>query len=266
MSTRHRHVALSAALVAAALVGCSTVGDAPALQPLDGTHWRLIMLRGVDEVGRRPITLSIDGSRASGSDGCNRYTVSIEVSGPDLRFAGRPEGTLMACPDALQRSADAYRRALPEVRAYRVRDAGRSGTLELLDASGQVLAALAAQSQSLGGTAWDVTAVNNGRGAVVSLVPGTRVTLSFGDEGRVSGHAGCNRFMSRFEQSSQGLRIDPPSSTRMSCPQEGVMGQEQAALLAIAAARKVRIEGDLLELRAADDTLLLSGQAAAMRR
>ena len=255
---------MTAALVAiAGLAGCTTVVDAPHPPALDGTHWRLAALPGWAMDRAVPVTLHVDGARAFGSDGCNRYIASITVGQADLRFAGRPAGTLMACPDEVQRRADAYRRALSDVRRYRVRDAGPDRRLELLDAEGRVLAAFAAQSQSLAGMQWDVTAVNDGRGAVVSLVPGTRVTLSFDDQGRVSGSTGCNRFSARYEQSPAGVQIASPASTRMACPRPGVMAQEQAVLRALSAVRSARIEGNAIELRGADGALQLTAQVAA---
>jgi heat shock protein HslJ len=192
------------------------------------------------------MTLAFEGRRAAGSDGCNRFTVPTASSGADLRFPARPATTLMACPDDQRPRADAYLRALGETRRYRMSSAGR---LELLDAGGQVVATFAAQSQALAGTRWEVTGIHDGRQAVVSLVPGSRVTLAFDAQGRVSGTAGCNRYTTRYEDSGGRLRIDAPAATRMACPDSGVMAQEQAFLRALEAARTARIEADSLELR-----------------
>ena len=45
---------------------------------------------------------------------------------------------------------------------------------------------------SLTRVTWRVTGVNNGREAVVSVLPETQLTAVFGEDGRVSGDTGCD--------------------------------------------------------------------------
>jgi heat shock protein HslJ len=118
----------------------------------------------------------------------------------------------------------------------------------------------AAQSTAIAGTAWDVTGINNGKGAVASLVADTRVALQFDAEGHASGTAGCNRYTAAYTAGPGTLKFAPAAATRMLCAVPGVMEQEQAFLRALEGVTKMRIEGDRLELRDADGALMVSAR------
>lgn len=47
---------------------------------------------------------------------------------------------------------------------------------------------------------------------------GDKRFVQFGSDGRVSGHAGCNRFMGSYNENGGGLSIGPLGMTRMMCP------------------------------------------------
>lgn len=261
-----RLACLSAAAAATLLSACTTMRDEIPPPPLDGTLWRLAALPGHALPATPAVTLQFEGGRAFGSDGCNRYTGPYTVTGADLQFGPPRAGTRMACPDGVRQSAEAYARALGLAARYRVVGTSPAQRLELLAADGRVVAAFTAQSQALAGTRWNVTGINNGRQAVASVQQGTRVTVAFDDQGRVSGSAGCNRFTARFEAGPGTVSIEAPAATRMACPEPGVMAQEQAFLRALEAARTARIEADQLELRDADGALQVSARADADRR
>jgi heat shock protein HslJ len=250
----------------ALLTACSSMTDLSDAPRLEGVRWQLIELRGhALSAGPGP-SLLLDGGRASGSDGCNRFIGPYTRSGADLRIGPGLAGTRMACPDPVQTQADVFATALADARRHRTRSTTTGDRLELLGADGAVLAAFTAQSQTLAGTRWEVTGIHDGRQAVVSVQDGTRVTLAFDGQGRVSGSAGCNRFTARFESGPGTVRIEAPAATRMACPEPGVMAQEQAFLRALEAARTVRIEAGALELRDADGALQVSAQADAQPR
>ena len=268
--TRHvRSAGARASVLLAAmslLSACAAMTDMSTTPPLEATHWRLTDLRGQALSEGPAPTLQFEGTRASGSDGCNRYTGPYTRTGADIRLGPRLASTRMACPDDLQRRADDFVRALGDVRRYRFWSAGAGDRLELLGADGGVIASFASQSQALPGTRWEVTAIHDGRQAVMSVQTGTRVTLAFDGQGRVSGSAGCNRFTARFEAGPGTVLIDTPAATRMACPEPGVMAQERAFLRALEAARTARIEADQLELRDADGALQVGARADAERR
>jgi heat shock protein HslJ len=200
------------------------------------------------------VTLRFAGGQASGSDGCNRYTLRYQAQGRTLEFPGPAAGTRMACPPEVMRQAEAYLAALGATQAYRI-DGDR---LQLLAADGIVRATFAAQAQALAGTRWRATAIHDGRGAVASLVAGSTVTIAFGPDGRASGTAGCNRFNAGYQTEGLQLRFMAPAATRMMCAQPGVMEQEQQFLKVLERVATARFEADRLELRDAQGALMVA--------
>jgi heat shock protein HslJ len=144
--------------------------------------------------------------------------------------------------------------ALVGAKAYRI----EGDSLQLLSADGTVRATLAAQPQTLAGTAWHATGINNGKGAVVSLVAGSTVSLEFAADGQASGSAGCNRFTTSYQADGPRLSFSRTAATRRACGATGLMEQEQAFLKALESVATMRIEGDRLELRDARGALLAS--------
>lgn len=45
------------------------------------------------------------------------------------------------------------------------------------------------------------------------------ITLTFGDDGRLHGSAGCNRYFSPFELGKSSLKIGPIGATKKLCPE-----------------------------------------------
>ncbi|MFM7799437.1 MAG: META domain-containing protein, partial [Planctomycetota bacterium] len=77
---------------------------------------------------------------------------------------------------------------------------------------------------------------------------GEPVILTFA-EGRVSGHAGCNRMMAGYELGPEAgkILVKAPVATRMAC-EEGRMKFEAAFTKAFGAANAVRFEGSHMYL------------------
>jgi len=242
-------------LLVAALGGCAPVTAGSATPPLDGTAWILSSLHGRAPIGHEPITLRFEGGRLAGGDGCNRYSAAYVAKGAALSINPAGASTMMACePPEVMEQARGYAAMLAAVKSHRVAD----GQLQLLDGDGKVLATFAAQAQELAGTSWRALGINNGRGAVASIVRGTAVTLAFDTAGKASGSAGCNNFMAGYEADPPKLRFSAPGSTRRMCAGEGVMEQEAAFLAALQSVDTMRFEADRLELRRADGALAVS--------
>jgi len=121
-----------------------------------------------------------------------------------------------------------------------------------------------AQSQALSGTSWTVVSYNNGKQAVVSVINGTEITAGFGEDGQITGNAGCNEYFASHQISADSISIGPPSATRMFCSDpEGVMDQETQYLLALQTASTYSLEGSSLEFRTADDAIAVTFQPAS---
>jgi heat shock protein HslJ len=236
----------------AALAADPAVGSAAEPGKLDGTSWVLSELPGRAIVQGSSVTLSFEGGRVSGTDGCNRYTSPYSLDGSKLRIEPNAAATLMACAPDLTNQATAFRAALANATAYRM----ESGKLTLLSRDGSVAAVFAAQNESLTGTSWSVSGLNNGRQGVVSVLPGSSLTMEFAADGKLSGSAGCNRFHASYTREGAKLSIGAVAATRRQCEQPaGAMEQEQQFLKALQTVTTVRAEGDRLELRAADGAL-----------
>jgi heat shock protein HslJ len=188
----------------------------------------------------------------AGSTGCNRYRAPCRIEGAGLEI-GPAAMTMMACDPERTTVEQAFTAALARTVGW-----ARDGeALVLVDAAGAELLRLrAATGPALIGTRWVATAVNNGRGAVVSLVAATEITARFGDDGRVTGSGGCNRFFGPYEVDGGRLAIGPVASTRMACPEpEGVGEQEAAFFAALERVATWSIREDRLQLRDEDGAL-----------
>jgi heat shock protein HslJ len=227
---------------------------------IEGTSWILATLNGAEPLPDTTITASFEADgNLTGSDGCNRYSASYQVDGDKISITPGI-GTLTACPEPIMTQAGEYMAALESAASYRI----QADTLELLDAGGNPVATFTAQPTSLPATSWTVIGYNNGRGGVVSVIIGTELTAVFGEDGTLSGSAGCNNYTAAFEADNDGnISIGPAASTRMMCSEpEGIMDQEGEYLAALETAATYNIEGERLQLRTAEGSLAADFTAA----
>ena len=133
----------------------------------------------------------------------------------------------------------------------------------ILRAGDQTLATFAVDSQDLADTAWEVTSYNNGRMAVVGVLPGTEISAYFGADGRVSGNAGCNQYFAGYTVNGNAIEIGRAGTTTMLCPEPpGVMEQETAFLQSLEMTAAYQIQGDTLILLDANGVNLAELAAA----
>lgn len=105
-------------------------------------------------------------------------------------------------------------------------------------------------THELAGTRWALIQLD---GEPVTLSEGGReayIALNAAD-GRMVGHAGCNRISSTYEQESATISFGDVIATRMFCPD---MAVENALLQALKAAARWRIDGSQLELLDGEQT------------
>lgn len=250
-----------AALLAACAPRMSTV---PPSAPLEGTPW--VLQSYLDPAGQTKnvlpetqVTANFKDGKVNGSDGCNSYFASYELNGDQITI-GQAGSTLMACsPEAIMTQAADFQAALASASSFKI----EGERLSLLNAQGKAAlvfqaSAEAASLASLGGTSWRATAINNGKQAVVSLVTGTEVTAAFGQDGKLTGSAGCNNYNTAYAVDGEKIEIGPPASTRMMCAEpSGVMEQEAAYLAALPKAATFQVTGSELTLRDADGAMLV---------
>jgi heat shock protein HslJ len=149
--------------------------------------------------------------------------------------------------------------ALAKVDTYQMAE----GKLQLADATGNpVLTFSALVPVPLVGTVWLFTGYSDGQGSAVSALADTQVTALFGEDGTVSGSAGCNSYTGSYQvedmaASSGAISFGPVASTMMMCP-EPIMAQEMTYLSALESAAGYQIEGNVLTITDAGGTMLLT--------
>jgi len=139
------------------------------------------------------------------------------------------------------------------------------GQLQIANADGEtVLTFSVKEPMPLIGTTWRLTSYNNGKGGLVSVWGGTEITAVFGEDGGLTGSAGCNNYTTSYEVAGDQITIGPVATTRMMCAEpEGIMEQESAYLAALESATAYQIQGDRLEMRGAGGVRVLTFNAVS---
>jgi len=158
-------------------------------QTLEGATWLLEFLRGESVLSEKTITAGFQGNgRMSGSTGCNNFNAAYTTDG-DMITISPGATTLMACPTPTMIQESAFLDVLASATTYKI----EGDEMELKDTSGAVIAKFSAlEPVSLAGSSWQIMGYNNGKQAVVSVIIGTEITANFGEDGTLSGSAGCN--------------------------------------------------------------------------
>lgn len=113
---------------------------------------------------------------------------------------------------------------------------------------------------SLVGTSWQLVAF--GEHEIVDFDPSAvQVTALFGEDGSLSGNAGCNRFMSTYAVAEDVLTVQPLATTRKLCG-DAEMAVETAFLNALPGAHRFLVNGDKLEVIYAAGELIFQGSVA----
>lgn len=241
------------------LAGCCRIVPPPV--PFERTSWRLVELPGVEPATLaalpRGLSARFEAGRVAGFAGCNNLMGSYELDGDRLELS-QLAGTMMACPGEAMTLERSFHAAL----AGTHRMAVSGDRLLLTGESGKVLTFQAEAPPSLVGGTWTVTGYNNGRQAVVSPALGTELSLQFGTDGSLSGHAGCNGFRATYTIDNDRMTVGPAATTRKFCGPE-VMEQERAFLAALASVTKWTIQGGMLDAHRADGERALTATRTA---
>jgi len=174
---------------------------------------------------------------------CNQGNGSYTVDGSQLALQPGPM-TRAACPPGSQDTV--FLRDLGLVGTYVFN--GENLVLNLQADSGNMVFSPRPPG-SLTGPAWQVLSVNTGRGAVASVVSGTQLDATFGENGIVGGSTGCNTYRGLYTVTGATIAFGSLVSTRRACPSEEATAQEQAFLAALGASTRFELRGDRLTLR-----------------
>ena len=201
---------------------------------------------------------TFDDGTVSGNAGCNDYTGTYTVAGDKLTI-GPLAATKKACGPAETVVETAFLTAMGRVATFTV----NGSSLELKTAEGKVGMTFAAtEAAGLTKTRWVATGVNNGKGAVSSVVIGTTLTAIFAEAGTVAGSGGCNDYNGPYTSDASTIKIGPLAATMMACTTPaGINEQEAQFLAAMGAATRYTIAGSKLELRDDGGALQVSFRA-----
>jgi heat shock protein HslJ len=247
---RHHAALFISVGLALASVGCGDNADGVSAsgESLNGTSWTLVSVPAgshqVPAVRTAALSFDSDGKSLSGSTGCNQFSGTFEQSGSGLTIKVGST-TLAACADVAAGAQEAAILAqLPNVKTF----SSVGGKLQLKHGSGDTLFNYDAALSSLKSTTWTATGVNNGKGAVQASSLTETITAQFGDDGTLSGFAGCNNYNATYEQSgTSALSITAVSSTLKACSDD-VMQVESDYLAALPRVVTYSITGDVLRL------------------
>lgn len=198
------------------------------LKPLAGTSWQVETMGGTAIVaGSEPqITFTQDG-QVNGTTGCNRFFGAYAQTGAELAFSGLGM-TKMACmADGIMGQEIAFAAILSGKTEGRIDSFGNlvirgekgvSFTARPLPAEGE---GIEGDPVVLGGGAWTVEDLNRG-----GVIDNTVLTLTFTENGRVTGSTGCNSLSGTYTATETTLTFSPLAMTRRACVAPALNAQE----------------------------------------
>ncbi|PWB54460.1 MAG: hypothetical protein C3F13_06815 [Anaerolineales bacterium] len=93
------------------------------------------------------------------------------------------------------------------------------------------------------------------------LVAGSTISAMFTQDGKISGSAGCNRYMGSYQISGSTISISSTLATTMMMCESSLMNQEKVYLKALQEAKSYSIKADQLSLMDAGGKVLVTYQA-----
>lgn len=242
--------------------GQQLIFTAASAQSIVGTSWTLVFWGDVTSptpvIDGSTLTLSFgaDGF-ASGSGGCNGFGSAYTFNGDQISFEA-PISTMMACLDEDQNVQEtAYFGALAAATSFELTE----NQLVIFYGDGQQL--VFAPAPTLVGSSWSLVSWGD-PAAPTPVVDGSTVTLSFDENDRAGGNAGCNTYGTTYAINGDQISFSLAISTMMACADEALMAQETAYLAALATASSFQLSADQLVITLADGQQLVFAPDASI--
>jgi heat shock protein HslJ len=242
---------------------CTGNSTALSADDLLGTEWILLSYTGSSGMMNNATaeltgTLTfVNESILGGNSGCNSYSADYTATDGEFK-TGIIALTQMYCTDATMQFENDFLELLQNGRSIEI----SAEKLLISDEDGNLT--LIFSPFTLEGSSWELTSMNNGMGAVVSLPENTGITIEFSD-GKASGNSGCNNYFSAYTMGEDfGIEFSATGSTEMYCD-EDIMVYESAYLKNLESVSRYYFNGRSLTFR--DDnnknvmTFVKSGQS-----
>jgi len=241
------------------LNACSTAAPtaSPVSSTLANTSWLLSTINGQPVASGKYLDLLFGIRSASGFGGCNQFTTTYSSDGSTVLSFGDFATTSMACDATTSLLERTYLAALGQVARYVI----TGNSLSFAGSSGPTLLTYTAQAAPTVEGPWNVTMVNNGKGAVSSVPAGISAAMSFLPDSIVQGFAGCNDFSGGYTVTGQAITIGPLSATQKSCG-DTVNAFEMQFLTALQNSTKWAVSSGTLDLRDANGALQVEATTA----
>lgn len=192
----------------------------------------------------------VNDSILGGNSGCNSYSADYTAEDGEFK-TGIVVLTAMYCTDATMEFEDNYLELLQKGRSIGM----SADNLIISDENGNVI--LTFSPFVLSGSSWELTSMNDGKEAVVSLPENIGITIEFSDD-KASGNAGCNNYFSSYSTGEDfGIEFSAIGSTKMYC-EENIMVYESAYLKNLELVSEYDFNGKSLVLRDNDGKILMT--------
>jgi heat shock protein HslJ len=229
---------------------------------LAGTSWVLDPASlGVPVPAGRTVTANFSDTRVSGATSCNLYAGDYKVSANRIRISAIIT-TRIACTPETAAAESAYLKKLNAATSFVVSRnqlllVGQAGTLRFRSAKPEPPAA-----PGFVGT-WRVTGYFGGTpGAIVPVIPGSVIMLTFNADGTVTGKA-CNSYSASWKGDGTSIGVSEIVSTKMFCAEPaGVMAQESQYFAALQNAGTWKVDGGQLTLTDGQGRAVVTAVAA----
>lgn len=219
------------------------------------TVWRINSIADSDPISETSISVQFDEQgRVTGFDGCNNFNTTYTVNGSELTINSPVASNLKACSEGIMSQADIFNQLLLASTSFMLGD----GVLALNQGKGTGLT-FTGQTNPLSKTSWNITGYNNGNEAVVSPIIDTNPTITFGDDGTISGSSGCNTYSGTYSLAGESITITTLAVTQRECIEpEGIIEQESSILEYLENTTIWQLQGNQLTLRTAEDQIAIS--------
>lgn len=244
-----------------AAVGCTDSASQTRGGELTGDAWvsTAVAGYGAPPPGQR-VTLVFADGKVHGSDGCNAFGGSYTTSDGNLAFDDLAS-TSVGCSGVVGSFSSAYGRAFHRSISYLV-DGNR---LTLYDTAGRsTLHYVSHVPPPIAGLTWKVASYRNGpvddKQAMVTPLPETPITATFGRDGTLTGSTGCNTYTGDYAVSASGTKFElgPLAVTERACLERSRMRQESAFLAALTSATSWQYSGSAFVLLNASRTVAVT--------